>query len=225
MPADGTFEPDRPPKIGVYGARQIVVFRLEFGDDAERRRDHDRRADRYVDGMLKERGGRVATERATCLRHIGWNGEDLHPANLARHDYLREEGRSVIQIRFRAPVDAAAQSDRSGKRRGLLEHDVLRRRLDVIQRIAAIHRYLEIGPKDIGQADSDIGVAVETEERVHASTEVPLIERLVESMGELHFPGSFGRNVRRGKRQERVAERQGRDRGVTILRVCECSEK
>src|SRR5438128_2286252 len=78
VPADGTFEPDRPPKIGVYGARQIVVFRLEFGDDAERRRDHDRRADRYVDGMLKERGGRVATERATCLRHIGWNGEDLH---------------------------------------------------------------------------------------------------------------------------------------------------
>ena len=71
----------------------------------------------------------------------------------------------------------------------------------------------------VREADADVGVAVQPPQRMHAIAEAPLIERLIEPVRELHLPRPLGRDMRRGKREQRVAERQRAGRRVrTLLR-------
>ena len=62
--------------------------------------------------------------------------------------------------------------------------------------VAAEERELEVAPRRVREADADVGVAVEPEQRVHAVADAALVERLVEAMRELHLPRPVGRDVR-----------------------------
>src|SRR5438045_2303574 len=69
----------------------------------------------------------------------------------------------------------------------------------------------------VREADADVGIAVETEERVNAIARVPLIDRLIEAMREFDFPRASRWDMRRRQREQRIAERDRID--GRVLRV------
>src|SRR5258707_402707 len=100
---------------------------------------------------------RIGCERRVASCCSNTRGRPPPPvAEWMRRDGLREEGRPIIETGLGADVAAPAQPERQGYRRRLLEHDVLRAELDVVERVAAVERELQIGAYGVRQADPDV---------------------------------------------------------------------
>ena len=146
MAADGALEAEGPGEVGVQVVREVAVLRNDLADHAESVGQHHREAHRHVAGV-REQGDRfLSAHRPSGVGDERRHSEDLGlVAELTRDDRLREDRRTILQARLGPNVAAAAQRDGERHRRRLLDDDVLRAKLDVVERIAAVERELQVG--------------------------------------------------------------------------------